>query len=103
MSTDIEKAATKSWEYDAKYNPNPNNPYAYRSGFKAGAKEVIEHPERCGLTSLRLDETWPLKDVLTKLVDAADALLIKYDYDQTYWEQIQVANKEAKKILEELK
>ena len=41
-----EKAATKLWEDDAKYNPNPNNPYAYRNGVKAAAKEIIEHPER---------------------------------------------------------
>lgn len=45
----IEEAATKSWEDDVKYNPNPDNPYAYRNGFKAGAKEVIEHPERYSL------------------------------------------------------
>lgn len=47
----IDEAATKSWEDDAKYNPNPDSPYAYRNGFKAGAKEVIEHPERYGLTA----------------------------------------------------
>lgn len=49
----IEEAATKSWEDDAKYNPNPNNPYAYVYGFKQGANEVINHPEKYGLTEQR--------------------------------------------------
>ncbi len=45
----IEEAAIKAWEADARHNPSPNNPYAYRNGFKAGANEVIEHPERYDL------------------------------------------------------
>src|SRR5690606_31101391 len=45
----IEEAATKSWEADARHNPNPNNPHAYRNGFRAGAKEVIYNPEKYGL------------------------------------------------------
>lgn len=45
----IEVAATEAWEADARHNPIPNNPYAYRNGFGAGAKEVIEHPERYDL------------------------------------------------------
>jgi len=45
----IEVAATKAWEADARHNPSPNNPHAYMYGFKQGANEVIERPERYGL------------------------------------------------------
>ncbi len=45
----IEEAAIKAWEADARHNPNPNNPHAYRNGFRAGAKEVIYNPEKYGL------------------------------------------------------
>src|SRR5690606_3867297 len=45
----IEEAAIRAWEADAFHNPNPNNPHAYVHGFKQGAKEVIEHPERYDL------------------------------------------------------
>lgn len=49
----IEEAAIKAWEADARHNPSPNYPYAYHNGFKAGANEVIEHPERYGLTTYK--------------------------------------------------
>ena len=48
----IDEAATKSWEDDAKYNPTPNNPYAYVYGFKAGAQTILDNPGEWGLYSL---------------------------------------------------
>jgi hypothetical protein len=60
----IDEAATKAWEDDVKHNPNPNNPYAYRYGFKQGAKEVIEHPERYSLVSISPEEKQELHDIL---------------------------------------
>lgn len=65
----IEEAAIKAWEADAKHNPNPNNPFAYRNGFKAGAKEVIEHPERYELYT---------KEQITKSISEG--------YDQAVWD-----------------
>lgn len=46
----IEEAAKKSWEEDARHYSNPCDLYAYNYGFKQGASEVIDHPEKYRLT-----------------------------------------------------
>lgn len=47
---------------------------------------------------LRLDQPWPLKDILAKLIEASDILLHEKNYDQHGWEIISHATEEAKKI-----
>lgn len=46
-----------------------------------------------------LDEPWPLVDVLKVLSKASEILLHKKDYDGPIWEEIQHANKKAKKYI----
>ena len=48
---------------------------------------------------LRLNQPWPLIDIVKKLVKAADILLHHYDYDGDCWEQIQEAWIQGKKAL----
>lgn len=45
-------------------------------------------------------DPWPLKDVLAKLIEAAEILLVKKDYDGHGWEEIHHAINRAKKIQE---
>ena len=45
-------------------------------------------------------DPWPLKDVLSKLVEAANILLKDHDYDGHGWEQIQSARDRAISIIE---
>lgn len=47
---------------------------------------------------LRLDQPWPLKDILAKLIEASDILLHDKNYDGHGWENISHATEEAKKI-----
>jgi hypothetical protein len=44
---------------------------------------------------------WPLRDIVAKLVEAADILLDDKSYDGHGWEQIQVAKTEAAKWLKQ--
>jgi hypothetical protein len=46
------------------------------------------------------DSAWPVKDVLTKLVEAAEILLHRYDYDGHGYEEILAAVNAAKQIAE---
>jgi len=46
-----------------------------------------------------LDNPFPLKDVLKKLVDAADILLYKKNYDGANYEEIEICIKRAKEII----
>lgn len=46
-----------------------------------------------------MDEPWPLRDILAKLVEAADILLDEKDYDGHGWEQIAGCRDRAKAIL----
>lgn len=41
------------------------------------------------------DSAWPARDIVRKLVEAADILLDVYDYDGDGWEQIHLARSEA--------
>ncbi len=50
---------------------------------------------------LRLDEAWPLKDILSKLVGASEILLQKKDYDGHGYEEIEICVKIAKDWLKE--
>ena len=45
-------------------------------------------------------EPWPVKDVLGKLVEAANILLNDHDYDGHGWEEINVARDKAIEIIE---
>jgi hypothetical protein len=58
--------------------------------------------QKCQCHVLRLDDTWPLIDVLRKLVEASDILLHKRDYDQTGWEEHEYAYRDGLKIIEQL-
>lgn len=49
---------------------------------------------------LGLSNTWPLKDVLGKLTDAADKLLHRYNYDGHYHEEIHICLDRGKEIIE---
>ena len=49
-----------------------------------------------------LNDSWPLKDILKKLIEGADILLNKKDYDGHGWEEISLARKMAKDKLKEL-
>lgn len=64
----IEEAATKTWEADARHNPNPNNPHAYMYGFKQGANEVIEHPERYDLTARKPLGTREARELVNQML-----------------------------------
>ncbi len=49
-----------------------------------------------------LNDSWPLKDILKKLIEGADILLNKKDYDGHGWEEISLARKMAKDKLKAL-
>lgn len=46
---------------------------------------------------------WPLVDVLKKLIDASEILLIKKSYDGHDYEEIEICVKRAKEIVDQLK
>lgn len=48
---------------------------------------------------LRLDQAWSLKDVLAKLAEASNILLLEKDYDGHGWELISHCVDESKLIL----
>ncbi len=48
---------------------------------------------------LLLEQPWPLRDSLLKLIEAAEILLNEKNYDGDGWEQIQHAAEAAKKAL----
>jgi hypothetical protein len=47
---------------------------------------------------LRINKPWSLKDILGKLIYAANHLLSKEDYDKHGWEEVSHALKEAEKV-----
>ena len=51
-------------------------------------------------SNARLDKPWPFRDVLAKLVEAAEILLHRCDYDGHGYEEILAAVDAAKKITE---
>lgn len=55
------------------------------------------------LPSLGVDTPWPLADVLTKLIEATDLLLGRYDYDGLGWESINHARSAARGFVEQLR
>jgi hypothetical protein len=52
---------------------------------------------------LRLDQPWPLVDVLKKLIEASDILLHEKNYDRNGWEEHEHCFREGNKIVELLK
>ena len=48
---------------------------------------------------LRSNESWPTKDILKKLIEASNILLIEKDYDGDGYEKIEYAKREAKKLI----
>lgn len=49
---------------------------------------------------LGLDQPWPLKDVLAKLVESSETLLDGYNYDGHYHEEIRICVNRGKEILD---
>lgn len=67
--------------------------------------QTMDEDERMALelfpdipSNARLDKPWPLRDVLAKLVEAAEILLHRCDYDGHGYEEILAAVDAAKKI-----
>ncbi len=61
------------------------------------AKIVFSHSQfQQEETNIDADSAWPLSEVLKKLIEAADILLNKKDYDGHGWEEISHAVKKAK-------
>lgn len=58
--------------------------------------------QKCQCHVLRLEETWPLIDVLRKLVEASDILLHEKDYDRAGWEEHEYAYRQGLMIIEQL-
>lgn len=47
----------------------------------------------------RLDESWPLEDILKQLVRATDILLLEKGYDGNTYEEMQLCNEYAKQLI----
>jgi hypothetical protein len=56
-----------------------------------------------GYLPLDMDQCWPTKDVLDKLIEAAEILLHKHDYDGHGWELIAHAVDRGKEISARIK
>ncbi len=56
-----------------------------------------------GCLPLDMDKCWPTKDVLDKLIEAAEILLHKHDYDGHGWELIAHAVDRGKEISARIK
>jgi hypothetical protein len=54
-------------------------------------------------SALRLDQAWPLRDVIQKLVDGVDILLHEKDYDALGWEDYEHSFTRGKEIIAQLK
>lgn len=54
----------------------------------------IEYYEAFGLNT-----SWPITEVLSKLIEASEILLEKKDYDGHGWEEISYATKRAKELV----
>lgn len=52
---------------------------------------------------LDMDKAWDTLSVLAKLVEAADILLHRKDYDGHGWEEIEICYKRGKEILQQYK
>lgn len=63
------------------------------------AKGIEMSSQRLVPVDLMLDSAWPLRDIVAKLVDAANILLIDKDYDGHGWELISGAKKRAEQWL----
>lgn len=50
----------------------------------------------------RLNDAWPLKDILKKLIDGTDILLHKKDYDALGWEDYEHAFTRGKVVLQQI-
>lgn len=70
-----------------------------RDFLKHGDSMRFAAPSGSESPSLLMDEPWPLRDILAKLVEAADILLDDKDYDGHGWEEIAGCRDRAKAIL----
>lgn len=79
------------------YN-KPSADGCYTCGCNDAASLKTEQAEASILSDLLSDDPWPLKDVLTKLVEATNILLNDHGYDGHGWELINAARDRAVEI-----
>lgn len=53
----------------------------------------------CAPIPLLLDEAWPMKDMINKLLEAADILLDDYGYTGDRWEEIAGCRERVREVM----
>lgn len=60
---------------------------------------AARYARECVKAITKEDEPWPLKDILTRLIDSSDRLLKHHSYDGQGYEEIEIAISKAKEVL----
>jgi len=102
IKEEAKKYANKS-QFKSDFPHDWNSVY---DGFIQEMKLVLNLPCVVGQSEelpLDNDKAWNTHDVIAKLVEAADILLHKKDYDGHGWEEIEICYKRGKELLQQIK